>query len=165
MQKLHLWNFNSFLTPFSLPQDLLLRHNLDVDDNQKLQLGQTRFSALSLCNDKASPLSKNCALEIFTFLCAVWTISGTCQHTTAGTSTTIEELRCGTPPSSAQYALCYLSLEQAWNVQHSVDELELRHHTVDRQGLPELMITGTSATCSAWIWGAGCRAWRVECGV
>ena len=81
----------------STPQDLLLRHNRDVDDNEKLQLRHSRFSALSVVAQRraSSTLPKNCPEE--------------------------------SSRSSAQFAPPYLSLQNNDNVQHSVDELNLRN--------------------------------------
>ena len=49
---------------------------------------------------------------------------------------THEDCNCG---ASTDFCTVHLSLWHNWNVQHSVEELELRHLTVDRQGLLGLL--------------------------
>ena len=51
-----------------------------------------------------------------------------------------EELQLWNLPSSAQWALCNLSLWHDRNVKHSDDELKRGTFTKDRQGLLELVV-------------------------
>ena len=57
--------------------------------------------------------------------------------TSAGVSTTPEELH---PVESPSNHWAFLSLWHNCTVQHSVEKVELRHLTVDRQGLLELVV-------------------------